>query len=344
MTDIAKHIRIFEASPTDDFVEKRQIAISAIAEQFKKRATYPDILRLADALAATISPKGKLPDEIAGQVEEALKAASPAFIMEGNQLEARVCAMLGALSYLESTTPSKGAAGRGEVLAIGLWSALTFQKPMNEGKLEELRLELLNVARYLAVNSAENSRKRSNVPEGVFAPVEAEGFAGIEKKWKSGPLKTIDALRLNAALDREEINLLWWVLADWSDIYQEKLSSMNQRLSPLVASWEITQLLLRMPSESHKHLVLRFVQDGNKENLVDLIAGLGSKRETLALKIAEYPLVVSCPRVFPLLNAMSNPASKNAGDKEARSAADWASRALLEFGLLRLSVLPTVIS
>jgi len=344
MTDIASHIRIIEASPTDDFVEKRQAAIGAMAKQFKTRSTFVDILGLADGLAAAIAPKGKLPDELATQVETTLRVASPSFVLEGHLLEARVCALLGAVSYLASATPGGGAASRSDVLALGLWSALSFQKPLAEAKLERLRVELLGLARGLAVKAAENSRQRAPVPDGDFAPAEADGWAGVEKKWKTGPLKTLDALRLNAALDREEIDLLWWVLADWSAVFQEKLSSMDQRLSPLVASWEIAQLLKRMPAEAHTHLVLRLVQDGNKENLTDLIAELGDKRVALAQQIVGDAIVVSCPHVFPLLNALTNPASKIAGDKEARRPADWASRALLESGLLRMSKLPAPIS
>lgn len=344
MTEIASHIRIFEASPTDEFVEKRQAAIGAMAAQFKERKTFVEILELADGLAAAIAPKGKLPNGLESQVAEALKSASPSFILEGHQLEARVCALLGAVSYLASVSPSGGATSRSDVLALGLWSALSFQKPLSEAKLEKLRVELLDLAHGLAVKAAENSRQRALVPDGAFAPAEADGWAGIEKKWTTGPLKILDALRLNAALDREEIDVLWWVLADWSAVYQEKLSSMDPRLSPLVASWEIVQLLKRMPAEAHMHLVLRLVRDGNKEDLIDLITELGDKRIALAQQIAGNAIAASCPHVFPLLNALTNPASKIAGDKEARGPVDWASRALLEFGLLRVTKLPALIS
>jgi hypothetical protein len=344
MTNLALHIRIFEASPTDDFVEKRQTAIGALAEQFKKLSTFVDILGLADGLAGAVVPKGKLPDELASQVETALKKASPSFVSEGHQLEAHVCALLGAAGYLSWVTPGAGAATRSDILAVGLWSALSFQQPLAEAKLEKLRFELLCLARDLAVRAAENSRQRLPVPDGAFAPAEADSWAGIEKKWQSGPLKVLDALRLNAALDREEIDVLWWALADWSEVYKEKLSSMDQQLSPLVASWEIAQLLKRIPATAHNHLILRLVRDGNKENLNSLIAALGNKRVALAQQIAVDQIVTRCPHVFPLLNALANPASKVAGDQELRAPADWASRALLESGLLRVTKLSAPIS
>jgi hypothetical protein len=119
---------------------------------------------------------------------------------------------------------------------------------------------------------------------------------------------------------------------------------MDQRLSPLVASWELAQLLKRMPAEAHKHLVLRLVQGGNKENLIDLISELSNSRVALAEQIGDEAIVASCPHVFPLLNALRNPASKIAGDKEPRGPADWASRALLESGLVRVTKLSAPIS
>jgi len=343
MTDLALHVRIFEANPTDDFFEKRRAAVGAVMGKFKGLGTSDKILALADGLAAAIAGGGKLRDDLASQVESALKDASPTFVLEGHELEARVCALLGAVTYLESAAPDSGAASRSNVLALGLWSALSFQKPLTEAKLERLRAELLDLARNLAVKAAENSRQRAPVPDGAFAPAEAESWAGIEKTWKTGPLKTLDVLRRNAALDREEIDVLWWVLADWSAVYNEKLSSMDLRLSPLVASWELTQLLKRMPAEAHKHLILRLVQDGDKRNLGEFVTGLGDKRVALAQQIAENGIVADCPHVFPLLNALNNPASKVPGYKQPRGLADWATRALLESGLLRVTKLPATI-
>ena len=234
-----------------------------------------------------------------------------------------MCALLGAVTYLESVAPSADAASRSDVLALGLWSALSFQKPLGETKMERLRVELLDLARNLALKTAEKSRERLPVPNGAFAPPEAESWAGIEKTWKAGPQETLSALRRNAALDREEIDVLWWVLADWSAVYNEKLSAMDNRLSPLVASWELTQLLKRMPAEAHKHLVLRLVQDDDQRSLTKYVTELGDKRVALAQQIARNGIVADCPHVFPLLSALNSRASKIPGDKQSRGLADW---------------------
>jgi hypothetical protein len=344
MTDIASYIRIFEASPSDDFVEKRQTAITALADSYRKRSAFVDIIGLAEGLAGALAARGKLPDALAGQVEAALKEASPSFVLEESPLEAKVCAVLAAVEYLEPIAPSSGAASRADILALGLWSALSFQKPLTDPKLDKLRAELLGIARNLAARTAENCRLRVAVPDGAFAPPEAEAWAGIEKKWKAGPLKTLDALRLNAALDREEIDVLWWVLGDWSQLYKKKLSAMPPRLAPLAAAWELTQQLKRIPAEAHKQLIQRLVGDGAAEALSALIKSLGDDRLPLAGLLAGDAMIVNHPHAFPLLNGLLDTGFKVAGDKEARGPDEWASRALLECGLLRATKLPVPIS
>ena len=83
MTDLALHIRIFEASPTDDFFQKRRAAIGAITAKFKTLRALDKILGLADALAAAVAPGGKLRNDLASQIESALKDASPTFVLAG---------------------------------------------------------------------------------------------------------------------------------------------------------------------------------------------------------------------------------------------------------------------
>lgn len=57
MTDIARHIRIFDKEPSDELVQKRTAAISSIAQQFGKLKTVQDILRLVDDLASGTESK-----------------------------------------------------------------------------------------------------------------------------------------------------------------------------------------------------------------------------------------------------------------------------------------------
>ena len=100
MSNIAAHIRIFEASPTDDFVTKRVAVISALTDSFKKRSSYADLAGLANDIAAIFSPRAKLSDALTDQVAEAVSKESAAFDKDERTEEIAVLAALGALSWL----------------------------------------------------------------------------------------------------------------------------------------------------------------------------------------------------------------------------------------------------
>jgi GTPase-associated system helical domain len=345
MTDIATHIRIFEASPTDDFVEKRSEAVHALVEAYKQSTSWASILGLAGDIAQAISPRGKLSERLATLAHGSLKNVSPSYVLEGHELEAKVCTLIAVVQYLESAKESiSRVITVHQALAIALWSALSFQKPMAETRLERLRYELLSVARHIGARSAEEGRQRAAVADAALSVSPAEGLPGLEKQWKEGPLKTINALRFNAALDREEIDVLWWVLADWSVDFKQRFSTMPDIIAPIAASLELVKSLKRMPADAHKHIVLRLAKLGISKTLPDLLEELGEGRRVLADGLADKPLVYECPYVFPLLSAVRDPKQNLPGTKEIRDLGAWSERTLLEAGLLRVAYIAEPIS
>ena len=77
---------------------------------------------------------------------------------------------------------------------------------------------------------------------------------------KSAAAKTISPLIANAALDREEIDLLWWTLSDWSDTLNLKISQLPHGAALMVSALEVVQKLRRLPSTAHAHIARRHVQ------------------------------------------------------------------------------------
>src|SRR5208282_3106954 len=141
MVDIATHVRIFEMAPTDDLVEKRTAAVKELAIRFSQRETVPKILQLANDLSVGIARKGKIPDALAAEIGAAIKEQSVAFVLSGQEIQVLACALMGALQVLEAAKPSSGSWSKHDVLAAGLWSALSFQPALSEPKLEALRTE-----------------------------------------------------------------------------------------------------------------------------------------------------------------------------------------------------------
>jgi hypothetical protein len=344
MTDLATHIRIFDVNPSDELVQKRQRAIEDVATQFQSVARIDQILPLANNLAGALATKGIMPSTLANIVETAIKKESPAFVQAGHELQLVVCAILAALTILESSPPSTTQVSRADILAVGLWSALAFQKPRSEQKIEALRRELLDRAEELVLRSANSGRQRSSVPDASFAPIESEAWAGIAATWQTGPFETLNALRFNAALDREEIDLLWWALSDWSALLQSRLSALNPESAAIASAIEAARLLKRFPAEAHKHLVLRHVTRVTNLSLGELIKSIGDHKTALAQAHAGNSTLTACPHIFPLLTALSESQVLGSGAKESRSTMEWGSRALLEASILRVASLPTMLT
>lgn len=343
MTNIAAHVRIFDASPADDLVTKRTTAIKDIVSKFSKSTSVANIFMRANEIAMALASEKNMPASLAADVEASVKKSAKAFLGDGQSLQLMVCAALGAIEALDVSRSNHPDLTTLDVLGIGLWSALAFQKPRKEPKVEALRTELLTAARTHTVNAATLTRRRLAVGElKIDLPAEYESGA-VAQAISNGIEPVTKALRANSAADREELDLLWWVLSDWSTLLQTPLSSTDRQVATAIsAGIEAGKLLRRMPDEAHRHLVLRSVQSTDNLSLKELIDAVGADRESLAEPFKDYDFLVNCQAVFPLANALLS--GKASPDKSATkwSVADWAARALLESSALEVTAhLPT---
>jgi hypothetical protein len=337
MTNVAAHVRIFDPDPTDDLVAKRTEAITEIEKKLSASRSVDEILRSANDLAYAAEPNGSFSAGMSQMIETAIGKSSEAFIADGRALEMLVCGMSGALKSLGGAGSTSGQISVNDVFALGLWSALSFQKKRTDAKLEQLRTELLDSAQTHCMKSASRSRERLVVPDTVFKGTEPFDAAGMEKALKPFG-NAISDLRANAAVDREEIDLLWWVLSDWSSILSRRLSTEKVAASAAVASGlEAGFMLRRIPAPAHRHLVLRNIPSGKSMTLLELLTAVGQDRSALAAAFKADVRISQCPAVFPLARALRTEAAKDANAKVNRSIEDWSARALLEASICRLS-------
>ncbi len=343
MVDIALYVRIFEPDPSDEFVEKRTQVINELAEIFAKRTTVSPILSLASSLAESIAVGGSLPSALANDIAEVIRKYSPAFIREGHELQLIVCAAMAATQTIEAAKPSVGRWSSRDVFALGLWSSLTVQDPREEPKLEALRRDLLGKAKDLVATSALSARQRATVPD--FSPTLTEGETGAElaKKLKAGIDKTVDALRTNAAIDREELDFLWWFLGDWSSLLECNLSPAESPGRAMAFAIEAATRLRRLPGDAHKNVLLRHISAGKVLTLTDLLSSLGSDRLKLASAFEGNAILAAAPAVFPLLTAIGSGKIAIPDGNVAKDLRDWAARAFLEAGILQIASLPATL-
>ena len=155
----------------------------------------------------------------------------------------------------------------------------------------------------------------------------------VAESVSNGLMKSIETLRQNAALDREELDMLWWSLGDWSTLQEQPFRQLSMQIAAVTAGIEASTLLRRLPSEGHKHLVLRRVVDDSEQSAVELVASLGGNAKPIRDAYSQQGYVKKFPHVFRLLATISgaNVDTQSLGNRS------WGARAMLEATVLRLS-------
>lgn len=342
MKSLALHMRISTLSPTDDEVDSRREAGTALASAWSKPKGAVAAVERAQQVAAALWCDLP-PSTLAAEVETAVQVHSSSFLASDRPFEVGICAALAVSGMLDSKISVEGFS-QTDVFATALWSALSFQPPLQDAKREAMRVEILEGVQVRAMEAANLSRTRSMVDDfGAFAVVDGDE-AKTTTNFKRATGDTIKALRRNAALDREEIDFLWWTLVARSRVLKKPLQSIDESVRAVVSGIEAAQHLRRLPCEVHRELVLRGLDANPSLNLNGLIAALGESREKVAATFSDTGDATARPLVFPLLNAIVTGVVDADGASVERPSEEWGARALLEAGLLRLLVVgPTLL-
>ncbi|WP_368649900.1 GTPase-associated system all-helical protein GASH [Brucella intermedia] len=334
MNDIAIHMRITGLHVSNDDVDSRTAAANALKTAWAKVNALDGIVTKAEEVAASLAGDGMPPAGLGNEVQAAIQKKASAFLYLERPLDIGIVAGNAAASFI-ADKPGTNGWTIADVWAATLWAALSFQHPLEDPKRETLRTYVLDTARTRCMLAAEAARER--VAVGDFKKLEIA--SGQEEKFaetfEKSTFSTIDALRRNAALDREELDFLWWSLTGRSRLLGKQFSQIDGRVGGIAAGIEAAAHLRRLPCEVHRDLVLGKVAGGPAVDLVELIEEVGEQRERLAHSYASG-FVARYSTVFPLLHALSTGKTEFNGAETKRSAEEWASRALLEAGFEKI--------
>ena len=330
--DIAKCVRIFEPEPDDDFVIKREAVIKDLRARFLKIKTISKLMTIVSGACEVFRDSSSIPDNLATQIEDAIKKKSPSFVKDGRDLEMAVCAAMAVVQSINSSGKSRDGFHSSDVLAVALWSAASFLPTCNTQKIEEFRELAIDAARKRILKTSLESRERYNVP--TFEVFDKEEITSEAIEQAITP--TVDALRTNAALDREEIDILWWVLGGTSKIFERPLQSLSPVVRAVTTGVEVGEHMRALPTQSHRNLAFRGLDDVDKVSLPNLLEALGEDRLEIAASFKDESLLDDAPLVFPLLSAIRSGNGTGLGANLPRSLPEWCARALLERAVLRI--------
>ena len=334
--DIAKCVRIFEPEPDDDLVNKRETAINKLRANFTKKKDICSLMRKGSVVCEVFRNTPKIPEEIAVQIETVIKKNSPSFIRDDRDLEMSVCFAAAAVNLMEQGTAARNGKVLCDILAVAIWSGASFLPTCKATKLEEFRKLVIGSAKSRIIKSSLETRIRQPVTELEFFENEEPDFEEFKREIAS----SIDALKINAELDREELNLLWWVLGGTSEIFGQPLKSLSPELRVVTSGIEFGALMRRLPTQSHRNLALHGLEKIAPLSLATLLEKLGENRLTIANSFKEELLIDNAPLVFPLLSAirLGEVTEESFADLE-RPISEWGARALLERAILQIKLI-----
>lgn len=334
MENIAVHMRITSVSVSDDDVNSRRAAATSLAAAWGKETTVLKLLAKAVDAAEALSGDGKPSSALGEEVQKAIQKKSASYLYEERPLDVSVCAGVAMISVL-SSVPGVTGYLIADVYAAALWLALGYQPVLEADRREKLRHEVLEAAIKRSTTSAELARSRGDVPDPSSIKI-AIGENGVPTNNIAEALaKTVDALRRNATLDREELDFLWWAQLGRSRLLNRQLSAIAEPTRIVAAGIEGARILRRLPCEVHREIVLRTIDQDPELDLSELLAAIGDDRELLGAAFIKGN-VVDYPTIFPLLHALATGELDCSGATVKRPVSEWGERALLEAGFAKL--------
>ena len=334
MSIMAKYARIFWAEPTNADVAARNRSVATLRNHFgtlRPRAAIAVAAALVGALDGV-----KLPPELSKTIEKAISDESPAFELPGQELQGAVCGAVAALDSVRNAPVGDSGWSAPDAMAAALWSGLALQDALDSALVEVLRTDLLDACRDRVRTVAKRARDRHQVPDvGTLTISETDPVGGKpQAMYKRATAPVVKALKENADLDREEIDFLWWALGDHSDLFDCPLAEKGEMSRAVAVGIEGASKLRRLPSDGHRHVVLRQIGDSESLTLENVIAKLADDRARLAQGFTDS-WAMEHPSVFPLINALPT-GGKLQVSSIALDARGWGTRALLEAAIIRL--------
>lgn len=336
MNRTAIHMRIVGLNVSNEDVDTRKEAAAELATTWGRMRNRKAVVQKASEIAVALGGDGIPPSDLGTEVESVLQKFASAFLYSERPFDVGICS---GVAVIDLMAREPGCTGWAVVdsLAASLWSAVGFQPALEDARREALRTEVLEVAQSRTMRSGELARERTDVDDfGNIRIVEGK-LTAAQASFERATAGTIRALRRNAALDREELDFLWWAQSNRSKLLRKPFSELEETTRVIVSGIEAAKLLRRLPCDVHRDVVLTKLDRNVEKNLSEVLEDIGNHRDALNSPYSDPKgIVFLAPSVFPLLRALATGSPSSAGSQIRRPAGEWGARALLEAGLVQL--------
>ena len=279
MDSFRRHVLICDPYPSAEEMDGWRKITNGIAASVMKVNSPHTLFEIGNDLSVILENRAAGIGPLGTYVTRTMHSVRPEKSREDNPLYSAVCAMLAVYRVLGGG----GEVKRG-VAAVAVWSALSFGAPLLEPRLEALRSEILRRAEKTALYMAAQVRRRVERPAEQPKTSLAGGVRPALKRLQ----ETTDGWRKNEALDRDEIRLLRWLLADKCIGLTRGFGDIDvPATAALAAGLELGGLLSTFPEQTHFRLGAHFVRESGSLDLPQLVEVVGEDRRPLAASYGE---------------------------------------------------------
>ena len=255
--------QIVNPNPTSQTVDNRVASIREFIKVTDSAESYDFLLSCASGVVAGFDPQTMSNWTAVTSLVSCIRAHESAFPedLSENAVELRACSAI-ALGEIITRNQEQGVAPDSLLAASVLRSALSI-RPKPPGKYLTRMLEELDAESQKALDKEGRARRNHLVN---FQPVdklkEQTEFAAA---WKAliPALKTmVEGISQSSAIDREELNVLWWMFAVFSNIAKDQIAALPQGAAALCCGAELATMCLVPPVLSLEGMVRRAYGEG----------------------------------------------------------------------------------
>jgi hypothetical protein len=304
--------RIVNSSPTTQTIDNRKEAIRTVVDTLDEARDLDGALGFAAGVVAGFEMNFTQNSPVVQALVRAIRARESAFPedLSENALELRACA---AVVVGEIIAPGDDQVPKAMALpvAAALRSGLGARPSSAERFLAQVLHELDDVAaKALALAALSRRQPQTELAQRFDNLQEMADLSALSAAWKSfipalrGAMKEITA---QSAIDREEIDVLWWMFGGASITTGKPMAEMAAGAAALCCGAELGSQCLVPPSPAFEAMVRRAYETGrkpdemSKKSLTSVAADWhGQLASVLVPDEATRALARKYPLLFPL--------------------------------------------
>lgn len=304
--------RLVHPDPTDGMVAIRKAIVTGILSSFDSTKDVNEAIQMVSAAITGLNPSIQADVTFAATLTEITKKHHQAFpsSLNENALDLQLSASL-AVGEVLTRKPSTSAWGESIDLIAGLTISASQLQPTAAGiHLKEVQDTLVARANEHLASQAIQARERPEYDSEQFKALTAPA-GDVPTFWNQlKPVleNVLESIATASSIDRDELEVLWWLYNDTSATFSKKLSDLTAFDVALASSLELVDRALCPAPASLKIIIHGLVARAIKKakppsKTLKAIVGGWSPDIFAAFSPQDddvRAVAVACPKVLPL--------------------------------------------